>query len=218
MKHTVTILICCILTACNNLPYSQQAITPIRLIDNLQDITADINRPFIGFPTPNNYSICHYHSCSKIAFASLSDKQWQTIELLFQPIATNAAQEREYIKLAVALLERYTGEQTGTYRDLAENDISQGLNGQLDCIDEATNTTVYIRMLQNAGLLHWHQQTSRLSRSIFSGNTPHNTATIIDIETSQRFAVDSWFGDNGQPPAIVKLEQWQSGWRPPQNF
>jgi hypothetical protein len=28
-----------------------------------------------------------------------------------------------------------------------------------------------------------------------------------------QFAVDSWFGDNGQPPIIQPLDDWESGRR-----
>jgi hypothetical protein len=85
------------------------------------------------------------------------------------------------------------------------------LNGQLDCIDEATNTTVYLRMLAEANMLIFHQQASRTSRGgLFS---PHNTATIIEIESNTRYAVDSWFDNNGEPPAIIPLTLWKPDWK-----
>ena len=181
----------------------------------MQRLTDTINTAFIGSPTPDNYSICHGHTCAKFAFISLTATQWKTIESLFLPIANDAAQERQYIAKAIALLETYSGEQAGTNRDRAENDISQGLNGQLDCIDEATNTTVYLRLLSDNDLLAFHQQASRTSRGgLFS---PHNTATIIETESNQRYAIDSWFYANGELPVIVPLTLWKSGWKPENN-
>jgi hypothetical protein len=203
------------LGGCNANNVALAPITPIFIVDNIQELTASINRPFIGYPTPNNYSICHGHTCSKIAFIQLSDPQWSTVKALFSPPASNAQQERKQIKSAISLLEIMTGQQAGTYKDRAENDISKGLNGQLDCIDEATNTTVYLRMLAEADILIFHQQASRTSRGgLFS---PHNTATIIEIESNTRYAVDSWFDNNGKPPAIIPLTQWKSGWKPEAN-
>jgi len=205
-------LACFFIASCSAHNTALAPIKPILIIDNLQELSARINRPFIGLPTPNNYSICHHHTCSKIAYIHLSNAQWSTVEALFSPSPENAIQERKRIKLAIAALETMTGEQAGTDKDRAENYVAKGLNGQLDCIDEATNTTVYLRLLYEANLLIFHQQASRTSRGgLFS---PHNTATITDITSQTRYAVDSWFGNNGEPPAIIPLTQWKAGWKP----
>lgn len=82
----------------------------------------------------------------------------------------------------------------------------------MDCIDEATNSTVYLRLLQDANLMTWHELASRTSRGFIT--SPHNTATIVEIETQERFAVDSWFEANGEWPHIVPLAEWKSGWKP----
>ena len=218
MKLFFLSLIFSVLSACTTVPIQQQPIQPIRQLDSVQSITRDLNQPFIGFPQPDNYSICHGHTCSKFAFISLSEKQWFSAKALFQPVAGNAEQEREQIRQAVALLEELTGEQAGTDKDRAENNIIQGLvlNGQMDCIDESTNTTVYLRMLDNDNLLHFHSQAHRITRGIFSGDfgVPHTTATIVENASNTRFVVDSWFGNNGELPDIVPLELWKSGWKP----
>ena len=86
----------------------------------------------------------------------------------------------------------------------------------MDCVDEATNTSVYLRMLENAGVLTWHTTASRMSRGIFQGQAPHNTATMIDTQTQIRYAVDSWFYENGKAPVIINLDKWMSGWEPEQ--
>lgn len=200
------------LTACSSQPYSEQAIKPISNPSDLTSLNENLNKPFITHPQPNNYSICLHNTCSDIAFVSLSDKQWQTIESLFFPESNSAEQERQHIKQAIALLETYTGQQTGTDKDRAENNLSTGINGQMDCIDEATNSTVYLRLLQDANLMTWHELASRTSRGFIT--SPHNTATIVEIETQERFAVDSWFEANGEWPHIVPLAEWKSGWKP----
>lgn len=175
---TFSLILC--LSGCLTSSHSQQAIKPISNHSDLNSLNANINKPFIGFPQPDNYSICLHNTCGEIAFVSLSDEQWQNIEKLFLPKSISAEEERQQLTSAIALLETYTGEQTGTNKDLAENDLSSGIQGQMDCIDEATNTTVYLRMLNNAGLMSWHNQASRTSRGIWTGKLPHNTATIIE--------------------------------------
>lgn len=209
------ILILCILSinACTT-SSDQHPINPIRKIDNMQRVTDYATTPFITSPTFNNYSICHGNGCAEFAFIQLTEAQWERVEGAFLPIAANAKQERQQIKAAIALLESFSGDQSGTYKDQAENALTTSKDGQLDCIDEATNTTVYLRMMANAGLLRFHQQASRTSRG--GVIIPHNTATIIESESQQRYAVDSWFEANGEPPYIVPLTEWRKGWRPEQ--
>lgn len=212
LSLSLTLALSVMLSACNSQPYSKEAITPITNHSNIQSLTTHSNKPFIEHPQPDNYSICLHNTCGEIAFVSLSDMQWQTIKNLFSPKSNSAEQERQQIKLAIALFETYTGQQTGTDKDQAENNLSTGINGQMDCIDEATNSTVYLRLLQNANLLTWHQQSFRTSRGF--PTSPHNTATIIEVDSQLRFAVDSWFEANGQPPHIVPLAKWKAGWKP----
>jgi hypothetical protein len=194
---------------------AQRPIEPIRKLDDIKRLTDYINTPFIGEPSPDNYSICYNNGCADFAFISLTNEQWLSVEELFLPLASNAEQEREQIKIAIALLEFYGGEQSITYRDQAKNSLAIGPQGQLDCIDEATNSTVYLRLLANAGLLQFHQQSSRTSRGGLI--SPHNTATILDVQSKQRYAVDSWFEANGKPPYIVTLKAWKKGWKPEKN-
>lgn len=210
MKLLVAIINCPIV-ACNANNTALAPIKPIFTIDDTQELSASINKPFIGFPTPSNYSICHGHTCSKTAFIHLSPSQWAMVEALFSPRSVNAQQERKQLKLAISLLEMMTGQQAGTSIDRAENYTYKGLNGQLDCIDEAINTTVYLHMLSEANLMVFHQQASRTSRGGLL--SPHNTATIIDITSHSRYAVDGWFDNNGEPPAIIPLNLWKSGWK-----
>ena len=37
---------------------------------------------------------------------------------------------------------------------------------------------------------------------------------VTDTKTKERYAVDSWFEDNGAPAHIVPLETWRNGWHP----
>ena len=84
---------------------------------------------------------------------------------------------------------------TGTSTDKGGNWAGWGLPGQMDCIDESTNTTIYLRMLQKDGLLRWHQAGDRATRwTPFTW--PHTTAVIEERDSLLRWAVDSWFLDN----------------------
>ena len=85
-----------------------------------------------------------------------------------------------------------------------------GQPGQLDCISESRNTTTYLRLLEAEGLLQWHTVEERQVRHPLIFNV-HWSAVIRERTSGERFAVDSWFLDNGKPPFIQPLEDWLSG-------
>jgi len=159
---------------------------------------------------PPFFSCTNYH-CRKGRTVQLNEVQWQSIRNLF---ATNssASEERQRIRQAIALFEQEVGAITGTWQDLAGNVAGAGLPGQLDCIAESKNTTTYLKLLYNAGLLKWHRVEARAMRHPLIFNV-HWSAVIRDTRSGVPYAVDSWFLDNGRPPYIQPLEDWKSGQR-----
>lgn len=210
----LTWLLSVLLVACSSQPYSETAIKPIRLQQHVQQSWQQSHRFFIGFPSPQAFSVCHDLSCHSVSDLSLTSSEWQQVSLFFTPVAGSARAERQQIASAVALMETLVGNKIGTAGDRSQNQLPGSRQGQLDCIDEATNTSVYLRMMESEGLLHWHQSAPRTSRGLLNGHAPHNTASIIDKQSRQRYAVDAWFFANGEPPAIVLMTQWKKGWRP----
>jgi len=176
---------------------------------------AFVREDIIADPDPGLFNICYDHGCSSLAWVKLSAEQWEQVRLVFAITAEAAAREREQIRAGIALLERIVGAMTGTADDKGGNWKGVGLPGQMDCIDESTNTTIYLRMLQKYGLMRWHNVADRVTRwSAFSW--PHTTAVIRERDSRNLWAVDSWFLDNGKPPFVLPLETWKSGWQPPQ--
>lgn len=166
-------------------------------------------------PTPDRFSICFDNSCRSVSQLALTRQQWRAIQAIFQPPAKSAAEERERIAEAIARLEQLIGPMTGTANDRGRNRSSSNpLHHRMDCIDESTNTTTYLYMLQRDGLLRWHRLKDPVTRGFFLFGWPHTTAVIESRKAGSRWAVDSWFHDNGLPPEIVPLEQWRAGWSP----
>lgn len=165
-------------------------------------------------PTPKAYSLCYDHQCTTLVELALTPGEWRAIRRLFQrPPATPAA-ERAAIARAIALFETYGGRKTPTRNDKGGDLEGLGEEGQMDCIDESINTTTYLHILQREALLRWHVVEDRATRGWFVRGWPHTTAVIRETPSGQRYAVDSWFEDNGMPPHIVPLEIWQDGWEP----
>ena len=181
------------------------------------DSAADVfvRDDIITDPDPARFNICHGGGCASLATVNLSDEQWQRVRAVFAQPGASPAAERAQIRTAIALFENIVGPMTGTANDKGGTFPGLGQPGQMDCIDESINTTIYLTMLQKYGLLRWHNVADRATRWwIFSW--PHTTAVIEERASKRRWAVDSWFLDNGEPPFVLPLETWRKGWKPPE--
>ncbi len=168
-----------------------------------------ITNPDIGL-----FSMCHAQGCKTVEQLSLSITEWQKISQHFKPVANSAVKERLQIAKAIAEFEQIVGIKTDTSHDKAGLFESMGSYGQLDCIDESTNTTTYLLIMEKQGLLKWHEPMDHVTRGFFIFGWPHSSAAMRERSGKAEFAVDSWFEDNGKRPHIIPLSQWRSGWTP----
>ena len=165
-------------------------------------------------PSYDRFSVCHNHTCQEVINLSIKRTEWQEISSPLQALSITASEERAAIATAVANMETVVGKLAGTHADKGGNLKGFGQPGQMDCIDESTNTASYLNMFAEDGLLQHHSVADRSTRfGIFAG-LPHTTAVIRENLSGQLFAVDSWFFDNGKPPAIIEIQQWKAGWEP----
>jgi hypothetical protein len=165
-------------------------------------------------PRPSSFTICRAGTCAVVAPVSVTPTQWRQVTAALAAPAPDAGTERAQIAAAVAGAERLVGPLTGTEGDVGGTFQGFGLSGQMDCIDEATNTSTYLRMLAAEGLLRHHRFLGTTTRGYFLLGWPHTTAVIEETATGARYVVDSWFHANGRPPEVLPLDQWRSGWSP----
>jgi len=165
-------------------------------------------------PTLEHFEFCDGGGCAEVQTVGLTRGEWAQIRNEFDPAAASAEDEREHIGNAIALLEQIVGLKTGTDTDRGGTFSNSDYPGQLDCNDESTNTTTYLKLMLKDGLLHFHHPIDTKTRGFFFNGWPHTTAVMQENASGKKFAVDSWFFDNGQPPVIIPLELWQDGWRP----
>lgn len=159
---------------------------------------------------PRSFMVCTDYHCDETVEVSLDAPQWQALQGLLGN-AANAAAERDAIRAAIAVFETEVGQRAGTWRDLGRNPPQVSNEpGQLDCIAESLNTTTYLQLLQMDGLLRWHTVEQRQQRRPWFFDA-HYTAVIRDAQSNERYAVDSWFLDNGQPPYVQPLPAWLRG-------
>lgn len=163
---------------------------------------------------PGHFEFCHGGGCAGVQQVSLTDAEWRQVGAYFVSEIADATMERERIAKAIAMLERLVGHKTGTSHDLGGTFEGFGLAGQLDCIDESTNTTSYLKMLRDSGLLRFHEVSETRTRGYFLYGWPHTTASVREIASGAIYVVDSWFYNNGEAPVILPLRVWQDGWTP----
>ncbi len=163
-------------------------------------------------PSPNSFFVCHGYSCRYKDEIQFSQTDWHEIEAIFaKPTATEAA-ERLQVAQAIALFEQQVGKISGLSEDRPKSPAFIHPYGQQDCIDETVNTTTYLRILQAANLIKQHRLSEPVHRGyLIDGKWPHNSASIEELASGQRYVIDSWPGANGELPKIETLEQWFSG-------
>lgn len=161
------------------------------------------------------FRICKNYGCAANITVSLNQAEWSEVRALFSPPARTASEERGQVRHAIALLETMIGPKAGTANDQAGAPIfNASREGQLDCIDEAYNTSTYLKLMAADGLLRWHDVGEPVQRGHFLDRWPHNTATLVEQGPGTRYAVDSWFHANGAMPETVLLKDWLDGWSP----
>ncbi len=174
------------------------------------------SRHISAFSDYTNFQHCRAYGCREIDTLALEKKDWKEIERIFKPTAKSAVEERERIASAIGAFETKVGAINGTSEDVYGTFKKVGMR-QHDCVDESTNTTIYLSLLHNAGLLKFHDvgaPDARVPVIHYAGTWPHQTAVITERVSGQKYAVDSWFHSNGYPAEIEPLEVWKHGWRP----
>jgi hypothetical protein len=165
-------------------------------------------------PRIEQFLFCNGGTCADVKTVSLTEDEWQQVADLFEEPPQNAEEERKIIAHAIGLMESMVGPKTGTDTDRAGTFGNSAYPGQLDCNDEATNSTTYMRLMAQHDLLRFHRIEDIKTRGRFLIFGRHSTAVIRDLEDQKMYAVDSWFYDNGQPAVALPLDVWLSGWKP----
>lgn len=165
-----------------------------------------------GAAPPENgaVTICHAYGCGQVTRVHLGAADLAMIRRLMAPGAASPEAEREAVAGVIAAMEVKIGAITGTSADRDYRDLASGGDPtQMDCIDEAANSTSYLLLLEELGLLRYHEVAYPASKGFLLDFVyPHNTAVLVERATGAHYAVDSWVFKNGEPPIIVPLETW----------
>ncbi len=193
-------------------------------------------------PKAATVHVCHAYGCRSRTKFTFTPDDLKALTTLMATTRAKAAdtpeEERRAVAYAIGWMETRVGNAIGTKDDRAGMDFTgSGDPTQQDCVDEATNTTSYLTVLANAGLLRHHSVGVPFSKENYlrgvSGWT-HWTAVLIEKsynppalaaknkapgskapavagyagKPGQKWAVDSWIYPNGENPAVVRTEDW----------
>ena len=177
-----------------------------------------VSKHYVDFsvrpPRNNTVYVCHAYGCRMQTAFRFTDADIAALKTLMQKTrkADTAFEERRAVAYAIGWMERRTGDVIGTSADRPGMDFAaSGDPTQQDCVDEATNTTSYLLILERNGLLKHHTVGTPFSKeNLLRGVSgwPHWTAVLAENANGQRWAVDSWIYANGENPAIVEAERW----------
>ena len=147
---------------------------------------ASIKREAVIEPV-DSFTVCYSHGCQTVQTVRLNKEQWLVIDQIFAPKSATPEQERKQISLAIAQMEMFIGELTQTKNDLPGTfeALFTGFGNQMDCVDEATNTTLYLKLFRHRGLIHYHREDHRINRGFFFNGWPHTSAVIEESESGK---------------------------------
>jgi len=167
----------------------------------------------------DSVSVCFNYGCVRQATVKFSAQQLSSVTQTLAA-AHDASEERTLLAQVIGTLYAWAGEQTPIHADRGGNFADAGVQGAMDCIDHSTTTTRFLHLLAQHNALHFHHAIATTRRGwIFQ----HLTATIEELPLATaiaasatsataaqrlRFAVDSWYVDNGKPVIVLPLAEW----------
>lgn len=165
-------------------------------------------------PSGDRIYVCHAFGCARRTPVTLTAADVKRLAGFLAEGAKSASAERAAVARAVAWLEVRVAPVVGSKGDIGGLDLhNAGVPGQMDCLDEATNTTSYLLVLASHGLLRHHRVASPVARGFFlDGRYPHATAVLVETRSGGAYAIDSWPHSNGVRPDVIPLETWFATW------
>lgn len=159
--------------------------------------------------------ICFNYGCTQQAQARFDQTALGGVARLLEG-ARDAVDERRLLAYAVAMLYVEAGRQTPIWRDRGENIYDNTeLPGAMDCLDHSANTTAFLRMLSQHGLLRYHRVGEPVWRMLWF-LSEHWSARVIETASGGHYTVDTWLFDPGTPAVVLPLRAWRAGADPDQ--
>ena len=163
-------------------------------------------------PKHHRIYICHGFGCAYRTPIAYSASDLGKLKSILAAGKSSPEAERRAIARAVQWQENRVAPEVGSAGDVGGYDLSKSPErGQMDCIDEAANTTSLLVLATERGFLHHHKAGRPVSKGfLIDGSYPHASAVVKEKASGKVFAVDSWPRANGMKPDIMPLGEWYS--------
>ncbi|MEW6769704.1 MAG: hypothetical protein AB1342_16900 [Pseudomonadota bacterium] len=164
----------------------------------------------INPPTAEEMTICYGFVCRRRATLDFTASDKVELTKILAAGKANAPAERAAVQKAVIWFDKRVGPMIGTTNRVANADIRSGAAaGNFDCWDSTRNTSSFLFVLQEWGLLKHHMVGNpRYRGNILAMQLPHNTAVLVENESKIEWVVDMWTTKYMQPPDVMLVETW----------
>lgn len=157
-----------------------------------------------AMPRERRLTFCSAYGCRTQKGMTISADTLLGLRALYENKVRDGVSERAFFAEAIAVLEKATSEAAGVKDDRVSIDFSgAGDPGQLDCVDEATNSTSFLLILGTYGMVRFH----RIRKPLWKGGVlrwTHYMAIVVDTKTGVDYAIDSGVTKTGGKPLIVE--------------
>jgi len=162
-------------------------------------------------PAGTRIIACHGYGCARRQAISVDGSWLSRASALLKAGRVSPEAERRALAQVVSAYTAYLAATIGGKPDVPGSPARMsGVHGQMDCLDETANTTSLLLVLQDQGLLNYHDVEQPESRGFFlDGRYPHFSAVIAEKSSGREWAVDPWRRAPGQSPEILPLVQWR---------
>jgi len=161
-------------------------------------------------PKSGAFTLCYGFQCRRRLEYAFTAADRSALASIMAGGKSSAAAERAAAQRAVVWFDKHVGPMIGTDKRVARADFRSGSDAtNYDCWDTTRNTTALLLVLQDWGLFRHHTVGDpRYRGNALVGQTPHNTAILIDKATRVEWVVDLWTRGYGQTPEVMPAEQW----------
>ena len=164
--------------------------------------------------------VCFNSSCARTRMVTFTADDMAKVKGQLSFCTGNDLFERiQRVRIAVWQMEKLAQKyEPLLLNDREVNDREFGIEGRMDCVDNSTNTTTYLKILEDMGQLPLWRVEKPSIRKFYDFNSVHWAAVVKDIPTGEDWAVDAWFRPNGHLPYVLPLDSWKKeirGWLPP---
>ncbi|WP_371814836.1 hypothetical protein [Bradyrhizobium sp. CCBAU 51753] len=160
-------------------------------------------------PSATSMTVCYGFVCRRRETLDFSAADRAALTKIMAAGRANAAAERAAMQKAVIWFDRRMAPILGTDKRVAKADFrANDDKHNYDCWDTTRNTTSLMLVLRAWNLFKFHDVGDPHYRGFSLGQTPHNTAVLVERATKVEWAVDLWPRGYLQPPDVMTVTQW----------